>query len=179
VGVIDGAQLLNVSAANAFLKVLEEPPSHALIILIAPSAQAVLPTITSRATIIRFGTLSLADKHHPLARLGRPGDFYQAHNNPEHFQSLQDLIERYVQSLNKGLETAFEAGDALEKTWSAEASFDLQELLLAKLAETMPQHYPAIAQALDDFEEAIAAYSSATLAMQVLTLELRSICGYS
>ena len=178
VGVIDGAQLLNVSAANAFLKTLEEPPSHALIILIAPSAQAVLPTIASRATIIRFGTLTLANNAHPLARLGRPGDYYQAQNDAEHFQDLQNLLERYVQSLNKGLEAAFESADALEKTWSAELNFDLHELLLAKLSESAPQYYPAFSKALDDFELAVAAYSSATLAMQVLTLELRSICGY-
>lgn len=43
-----GAHRMNVSAANALLKVLEEPPEGVLFILTAPSAAAVLATIRSR-----------------------------------------------------------------------------------------------------------------------------------
>ena len=43
-----GAHRMNPSAANALLKVLEEPPAGVLFILTAPSAAAVLATIRSR-----------------------------------------------------------------------------------------------------------------------------------
>ncbi len=46
-----GAHTMSVQAQNALLKVLEEPPPHALFILTCPSASALLPTVCSRAQI--------------------------------------------------------------------------------------------------------------------------------
>ncbi len=48
------AQLLTSSSANALLKSLEEPPADTVFILLATSADAVLPTIVSRCQTIRF-----------------------------------------------------------------------------------------------------------------------------
>lgn len=49
VWIIDGVdRRLQAEAANAFLKVLEEPPSHVRFLLLASNPQAVLPTIRSR-----------------------------------------------------------------------------------------------------------------------------------
>ena len=172
VGVIDRADTLNRNAANAFLKFLEEPPSHAVIILIAPSPQSVLPTIASRSTIVRFGTVA-SDAEHPLARLGRVGDGVRQTENAEAAENIETAIRDYFQSLPKGLEPAFEAGDALEKLWTNEAVFDVGEYVLAYAAQHESAHYYAIAEAVQDFEEALAAYSSAGLAMQVITLKLR------
>ena len=45
---IQGADRMNQSAANALLKVLEEPPEGVLFLLTAGSQAAVLPTIRSR-----------------------------------------------------------------------------------------------------------------------------------
>ena len=45
---IQGADRLNTSSANALLKVIEEPPENVLFILTAPGEAAVLPTIRSR-----------------------------------------------------------------------------------------------------------------------------------
>src|SRR5690606_22676055 len=50
VGIVDHAETMTTSAANSFLKVLEEPPRHALIVLIAPGPDAVLPTVASRSS---------------------------------------------------------------------------------------------------------------------------------
>jgi DNA polymerase III subunit delta' len=44
-------------AANSLLKVLEEPPEHATIILLAENVNELLPTIRSRAAIFRLGAL--------------------------------------------------------------------------------------------------------------------------
>jgi DNA polymerase-3 subunit delta' len=46
--VVDGADEMNRNAANALLKVLEEPPRRALLLLVAHSPGRLLPTIRSR-----------------------------------------------------------------------------------------------------------------------------------
>ncbi|KKR78278.1 MAG: DNA-directed DNA polymerase [Candidatus Curtissbacteria bacterium GW2011_GWA1_40_9] len=50
--VIKDADKLTTEAQNALLKVLEEPPSHAILILIAHSSKNLLPTINSRIVTI-------------------------------------------------------------------------------------------------------------------------------
>ncbi|MBB6674887.1 DNA polymerase III subunit delta' [Cohnella nanjingensis] len=52
--IIEGAETMTVQAANSLLKFLEEPPSPVVAMLIAPSAQAVLPTISSRTQLVPF-----------------------------------------------------------------------------------------------------------------------------
>ena len=48
-------------AANSLLKVLEEPPEHASLILLAENPQELLPTIRSRAVMHRLGPLPSAE----------------------------------------------------------------------------------------------------------------------
>ncbi|MDA5193852.1 DNA polymerase III subunit delta' [Alphaproteobacteria bacterium LMG 31809] len=48
VAIVDSADELNRNAANALLKVLEEPPANAVLILLAHASGRVLPTIQSR-----------------------------------------------------------------------------------------------------------------------------------
>jgi hypothetical protein len=82
-----------------------------------------------------------------------------------------------VLSLDKGLENAFETADALEKVWSNAKNFDIAELLLTKLS--LSHHIVPAKEAIDLYEASLEAYGSSNLAMQVLTLELRSALGYS
>lgn len=56
--IIDGADRFNPSSGNSLLKTLEEPPGNALMILVANSADAVLPTIRSRCQILQFSQIS-------------------------------------------------------------------------------------------------------------------------
>jgi DNA polymerase-3 subunit delta' len=49
------AEALNAPAANALLKMLEEPPARAQFILASERIDEVLPTIRSRCTLIRVG----------------------------------------------------------------------------------------------------------------------------
>ncbi|HEY2540267.1 MAG TPA: DNA polymerase III subunit delta' [Stellaceae bacterium] len=46
--IVDGAEEMNRNAANAFLKILEEPPDRALLILVSHNPGRLLPTIRSR-----------------------------------------------------------------------------------------------------------------------------------
>ncbi len=55
--IVDGAETLNMTAQNAFLKTLEEPPGDTLIILVTSLPQSLLPTIRSRCQEIRFQPL--------------------------------------------------------------------------------------------------------------------------
>ena len=56
--VIQDAQCMNLMAANALLKILEEPPPHTVFILITPDSSLLLRTIVSRAQVVRFFPLS-------------------------------------------------------------------------------------------------------------------------
>ena len=55
VAVIVGADRLNVQAANAFLKTLEEPPAKSVLILLTTDPQRLLETILSRCLRLNFG----------------------------------------------------------------------------------------------------------------------------
>lgn len=55
VGVIAGADRMNESAANAFLKTLEEPPRNSVLILLTTEPQRLLDTILSRCLRLNFG----------------------------------------------------------------------------------------------------------------------------
>jgi DNA polymerase-3 subunit delta' len=65
VAIIDDADELNEEGANALLKTLEEPPPDSVLILIGTTAERQLPTIRSRAQIIRFRPLATQ----PVARV--------------------------------------------------------------------------------------------------------------
>jgi DNA polymerase-3 subunit delta' len=58
IAIIDPATLLNTSSQNALLKTLEEPPQNSMIVLIAPNAGALLPTLRSRCLRVSFGPLA-------------------------------------------------------------------------------------------------------------------------
>ena len=52
--IVDRADLLGTSAANAFLKTLEEPPADVVLILLGRTRESVLPTIASRCQVVPF-----------------------------------------------------------------------------------------------------------------------------
>jgi DNA polymerase-3 subunit delta' len=55
--VVDGAEELNQNSANALLKVLEEPPPRAVLLLVCPAPGRLLPTIRSRCRRLRLDPL--------------------------------------------------------------------------------------------------------------------------
>ncbi|WHQ46975.1 MAG: hypothetical protein MTP17_01150 [Candidatus Midichloria sp.] len=54
VGIIDGAEYMSYSAANALLKILEEPGNNTVIFLITHLIRSIIPTIRSRCINIKF-----------------------------------------------------------------------------------------------------------------------------
>jgi len=59
--IIDPANLMNASSANALLKGLEEPPDNSYFILITNSPHSLLPTIRSRCQSYAFTPLAIED----------------------------------------------------------------------------------------------------------------------
>lgn len=55
--IVDSADEMNINAANALLKVLEEPPPRALLLLVSHNPGQLLPTIRSRCQNIRLEPL--------------------------------------------------------------------------------------------------------------------------
>lgn len=59
--IIDEVHMLTSSAFNAFLKTLEEPPSHAIFILATTEKHKIIPTILSRCQIFDFNRIRIED----------------------------------------------------------------------------------------------------------------------
>ncbi|KXK43385.1 MAG: DNA polymerase III subunit gamma and tau [Bacteroidetes bacterium OLB11] len=59
--IIDEVHMLSLSAFNAFLKTLEEPPKHAIFILATTEKHKILPTILSRCQIFDFNRITIDD----------------------------------------------------------------------------------------------------------------------
>ena len=97
--IVDGAEEMNRNAANALLKILEEPPRRALLVLVSHSPGQLLPTIRSRCR-----RLSLAPLPRPLVLqlLGR----YCAEIAASEAEALAQLAEG---SIGRALDLA-EAG---------------------------------------------------------------------
>ncbi|MHC4907123.1 MAG: DNA polymerase III subunit [Planctomycetota bacterium] len=55
--VMDEAEKVNAASQNALLKILEEPPSYCVIILLCSRLDKMLPTTLSRCQTIRFGQI--------------------------------------------------------------------------------------------------------------------------
>src|SRR5580704_2596386 len=58
--ILDSADTMRWDVANVFLKILEEPPGSATLILTAPSPYSLLPTIVTRCMQFRFAPLPQA-----------------------------------------------------------------------------------------------------------------------
>jgi DNA polymerase III subunit delta' len=176
VGVIDGAHLLNESAANALLKALEEPPAFARLILIAPSREVVLPTLVSRSLEISFAPLPEAVLHQlttdPEVLTFAEGSYGKAHwaiNNPAEFGKLTGRTEGVLEALQTSPAQTLEALKLLLEL------DDALPYLSRKLRQTIPPESPSYRETLETFHrasEALSAYVSEDLVQTWLGLRL-------
>lgn len=61
VAIVDAAEEMNPAAANALLKLLEEPPPRVLLLLVSHAPARLLPTIRSRCRTLKLAPLGAAD----------------------------------------------------------------------------------------------------------------------
>lgn len=72
--IIDAADEMNVSAANALLKFLEEPPPRVTFLLVSHRPSSLLPTIRSRCRVLRLSRLEPQDLDRAVAPSGAAAD---------------------------------------------------------------------------------------------------------
>lgn len=129
------AHLATDESQNAILKTLEEPNARAMMILIAPSTDGVLPTIASRCQVMILRSVPRQtiveallqrglepDKADLISRLarGRPGWALSALENPELLEQRSRRIDELEQLITSNRTKRFAAAEALSKT-SADA----------------------------------------------------------
>lgn len=176
--VLDHAESLNVNAANAFLKMLEEPPSWAVIVLVATGPDALLPTVASRCTTVRLGAVAVRDfddlREHPAHRLGLPGPLLRARSDEQGYRAAADAAQALVAALDGDLRDALAASKGLAKALESDAPVAPLALVREALRGLPAGRYAAALDALEGCEQALAAYVSPPLALTALALELRA-----
>jgi hypothetical protein len=124
---IENIGRMGVEAANALLKILEEPAEDIIFFLTANQEEDILPTIRSRVQVTRFHTVS--DQHmkdacgdHVFAdqlvmfAMGRPGKLKRLMNDKEYLEAHQNMDESLVRFLEKPtMHAAFELSRRFEK----------------------------------------------------------------
>lgn len=68
--IVDAADEMNTQAANAILKMLEEPPPGVTFLLVSHQPSRLLPTIRSRCRVLKLSTLSPEDLSEAMRQAG-------------------------------------------------------------------------------------------------------------
>ena len=105
--ILTDCQLMTVSAQNAALKILEEPPENVYFFLCTDSAAALLPTVRSRAQTIRMQVFT--DKE--LAQYAKKDATWQslAQNDPTRFSLLIRQAGGCIGKLSRDSDSSDEA----------------------------------------------------------------------
>jgi DNA polymerase-3 subunit delta' len=188
VAVVDGAHCLSEPAQNALLKTLEEPPPNTTLVLIAPGAALLLPTVRSRCQIVRLDPISAdevvrvlmardvpAERARELAALaeGCPGRVLELETDdaaaaradvlatlPALHGLSADQVSASAQKLSRG---------ALETALAAAVAFYRDVLQTALLGDEFPLRNPDAAEAI----RGLAARLPATVVLR----QLEAVCG--
>lgn len=101
--IIENADKLNNSSANALLKILEEPPKGLYFILLTPKRGALLPTIISRVRIYSFANRHEREQQDVIKRVFREADPYVYSGIKDYLYDISgvdiDQFEKFAQTL--------------------------------------------------------------------------------
>jgi len=178
------------SAANAFLKTLEEPPAHTLILLTSGRPAMLLPTIISRCLRLDLGfeDIDSVTGHEPewmrpwYAGQPNPGlrAYARAQVLHEHWGELRAAAEAHLKNSDDDVEE--DVGKAL-----VEAEFQLgrQESIAQlqrwywrlsdKVAKTTEQERIRAVKALEELQTALAQNSEPNLAVEFACLRIEGL----
>lgn len=101
--IIKNAHLMNETAQNSLLKVIEEPPEYAVFILLCENRNKILPTILSRCTSVLIPPLSndeifeiFGSKNEFLAAysMGNPGKFLSLSEDGEFLTLREEFFNK-------------------------------------------------------------------------------------
>lgn len=144
--VIEQAETMAESAANALLKTLEEP-GQATIILIAPSVESLLPTLVSRCQKIPFYRLNLEQLTQVLRQTGNEAILQQypaiidtAQGSPgQAIASAQQIQKIPTELLSKLSQLPQSSREALEIARQVDKALDTEKQLW--LVDYLQHHY--------------------------------------
>ena len=175
--IVDAADDMERPGANALLKLLEEPPSNSLFLLVSHAPARLLPTIRSRCRVLRFDPLGEADmasalrdalpeaQEREIAELIATGD-----GSPGRAVRFAGLD---IGGLDRAMEAIIRSGDpdngeriALAKALALKAAQPRYEALLERLpsriaTEAKARQGQALADAVALWEKARALAGSA------------------
>lgn len=158
--IVDCADDLNPSAANALLKVLEEPPAKAVLLLISHQPARLLPTIRSRCRMLRFHPLGPDDLARALSEAGvevpdapalaelasgSAGDALRliTGGGLEIYKELVSLFSQSPQMDRQAARRFADAASARGAETRMQLSLGLIDLALVRLARSATGHAPA------------------------------------
>ena len=106
--IVKNSDRMTPQAQNAFLKLLEEPPANVYFFLLCENSSSLLPTVRSRASVIRMQTFSGAELAEYITSRDPAAKRMQS-DDPERFESLIRSSGNTVGGVLAGL--ASEGGD--------------------------------------------------------------------
>lgn len=182
--VLEQAETMAEAAANALLKTLEEP-GQATLILIAPSAESLLPTLGSRCQKIPFYRLNPVEMaqvltqtgnqeilaHQPILAIaqGSPGE---AIASWQQLQAIPSELLNSIRHLPKSLRDALELARQIDKTLDTEAQLWLVDYLQHYCWQQFLTESPL--QQLEKARRYLLSYVQPRLVWEVTLIELQS-----
>ena len=183
--VLEQAETMAESAANALLKTLEEP-GKATLILIAPSPESVLPTLVSRCQKIPFYRLDIAVMSQVLTQTGNaeilqhPEVLNIAAGSPGNailsYQQLQKIPSEFIAQVKKtptSYRHALELAKKIDKELDTEAQLWLIDYLQQYYWQQI--HEPKIIQQLEKTRKHLLCYAQPRLVWECTFLALFQI----
>lgn len=123
--IIDKAEKLSTEAANALLKILEEPPEASILILVTSEPEHLPATILSRLFLVSFRPLSSEvlrrafPEAHDLPQfffdLGLPGVIVETLEASDTFQTKKEWLRSLFQISKLSLQTRIHLAESLAK----------------------------------------------------------------
>lgn len=161
--IVDPADMLNLAAANALLKVLEEPPPYGVLALVTTAPWSLPMTVRSRLTAVRFRPLPQATVEQILLAHGvapEEGALRAAHSSgslaramsvdPEAEQKLIAAWVAVLERLAQGVRPAeLAAAASADLASDADAAMAALDLLLTVLRDVAAGRAPAAPILLD------------------------------
>lgn len=122
--IVDAAEELSIGGQNALLKVLEEPNTTSILILVTAQPGRLLPTLLSRLVTFTFDPVPPSELEEFFADqprlpapffflLGLPGFITKALQNPETFQRHQQRLSQLFQISNLSLRARIQLAEEL------------------------------------------------------------------
>lgn len=144
--IVADAHLLSNEAANALLKVLEEPPDDVVLILLSSAPDSVLPTVQSRCQTLAFRPLPTSEvarilreergvgeeQAETLARLSRGcvGWAIGAAEDETIYAAAHQRVEQIADAIEGGMEARFAYAAELARRAERDRAAGRDELLL-------------------------------------------------